>query len=88
MKLLGKNVLLAEVEKDVKTAGGIILTGETSKAVKPGLVLAIGDLVVDIPVGSRVYVAWDGAMPIDYKGDRACIVTADKIKAVLGDDGE
>jgi co-chaperonin GroES (HSP10) len=88
MKLLCKNVLLAEVEKDVKTAGGIILTGETSKAVKPGLVLAIGDLVVDIPVGSRVYVAWDGAMPIDYKGDRACIVTSDKIKAVLGDDGE
>ena len=72
----------------MKTAGGIILTGETSKAVKPGLVLAIGDLVVDIPVGSRVYVAWDGAMPIDYKGDRACIVTSDKIKAVLGDDGE
>ena len=27
-------------------------------------------------------------MPIGYKGDRACIVTADKIKAVLGDDGE
>tara|TARA_B110000902_G_C14253333_1_gene566928 strand:+ start:1242 stop:1508 length:267 start_codon:yes stop_codon:yes gene_type:complete len=88
MKLLGKNVLLAEVSKDVKTAGGIILTGEVSKAVKPGLVLAVGDLVIDIPVGSRVYVAWDGAMPIDYKGDRACIVTSDKIKAVLGDDGE
>lgn len=85
MKLLGKNVLLTEVEKDVKTAGGIILTGETSKAVKPGLVLAIGDLVVDIPVGRRVYVAWDGAMPIDFEGKRACIVTADKIKAVLAE---
>ena len=72
MKLLGKNVLLTEVEKDVKTAGGIILTGETSKAVKP--------------VGKRVYVEWQGSMPIDYKGDRACIVTSDKIKAILGDD--
>ena len=88
MQLLGKNVLLTEVEKETKTAGGIILTGETSKAVKPGLVLGVGDLVLNIPVGRRVYVEWDGAMPIDYKGDRACIVTSDKIKAVLGDDGE
>tara|TARA_R110000764_G_scaffold233384_1_gene326322 strand:- start:1331 stop:1591 length:261 start_codon:yes stop_codon:yes gene_type:complete len=86
MKLLGKNVLLTEVEKDVKTAGGIILTGETSKAVKPGLVLAVGDLVTNVPVGKRVYVEWQGSMPIDYKGDRACIVTSDKIKAILGDD--
>jgi co-chaperonin GroES (HSP10) len=86
MKLLGKNVLLTEVEKDVKTAGGIILTGETSKAVKPGLVLAVGDLVTNVPVGKRVYVEWQGSMQIDYKGDRACIVTSDKIKAILGDD--
>ena len=86
MKLLGKNVLLAEVEKDVKTAGGIILTGDVSRAVKPGLVLAVGDLVTNIPVGKRVYVTWDGAMPIDYKGERACIVNAESIRAVLGDD--
>lgn len=83
MKLLGKNVLLTEVEKETTTAGGIILTGETSKAVQPGLVLAVGDLVVNIPVGKRVYVTWDGAMPIDYEGKRACIVDADKIKAVI-----
>jgi co-chaperonin GroES (HSP10) len=88
MQLLGKNVLLTEVEKETKTAGGIILTGETSKAVKPGLVLAVGDLVLNVPVGRRVYVEWDGAMPIDYKGDRACIVDASKIKAVLGEDGQ
>lgn len=88
MQLLGKNVLLTEVEKETKTAGGIILTGETSKAVKPGLVLAVGDLVLNIPVGRRVYVEWDGAMPIDYKGDRACIVDASKVKAVLGEDGD
>ena len=83
MKLLGKNVLLTEVEKDVKTAGGIILTGETSKAVKPGLVLAVGIEAAAIPVGKRVYVEWTGAMPIDHEGKRACIVTVDKIKAVI-----
>jgi co-chaperonin GroES (HSP10) len=88
MQLLGKNVLITEVEKETKTAGGIILTGETSKAVKPGLVLGTGDLVTNIPVGRRVYVEWDGAMPIDYKGERACIVSSDKIKAVLGEDGQ
>jgi len=88
MQLLGKNVLLTEVEKETKTAGGIILTGETSKAVKPGLVLGVGDLVLNIPVGRRVYVEWDGAMPIDYKGERACIVDASKVKAVLGEDGQ
>jgi len=88
MQLLGKNVLLTEVEKETKTAGGIILTGETSKAVKPGLVLAVGDLVTNIPVGRRVYVEWTGSMPIDYKGERACIVDSSKIKAVLGEDGQ
>ena len=83
MKLLGKNVLLTEVEKETKTSGGIILTGATSKAVQPGLVLAVGELVTAIPVGKRVYVEWDGAMPIDYEGKRACIVNADKIKVVI-----
>jgi len=83
MKLLGKNVLLTEVEKETKTSGGIILTGATSKAVQPGLVLAVGELVTAIPVGKRVYVEWDGSMPIDYEGKRACIVSADKIKAVI-----
>ena len=83
MKLLGKNVLLTEVEKETKTSGGIILTGATSKAVQPGLVLAVGELVTAIPVGKRVYVEWDGAMPIDFDGKRACIVSADKIKAVI-----
>ena len=83
MKLLGKNVLLTEVEKETKTSGGIILTGATSKAVQPGLVLAVGELVTTIPVGKRVYVEWDGSMPIDYEGKRACIVSADKIKAVI-----
>ena len=88
MQSLGKNVLLTEVEKETKTAGGIILTGETSKAVKPGLVLGVGDLVLNIPVGHRVYVEWDGAMPLDSKGERACIVDSSKVKAVLGEGGD
>ena len=83
MRMLGNNVLLTEVEKETKTAGGIILTGDTSKAVKPGLVLAVGIDAAHIAVGKRVYVQWDGAMPIDYEGKRACIVSADKIKAVI-----
>ena len=83
MKMLGNNVLLTEVEKETKTAGGIILTGDTSKAVKPGLVLAVGIDAVHIPLGKRVYVEWTGAMPIDYEGQRACIVPASKIKAVI-----
>ena len=86
-KPLHDRVVVSRFAEETKTAGGIILTGETSKAVKPGLVLAVGDLVLNIPVGRRVYVEWDGAMPIDYKGDRACIVDASKVKAVLGEDG-
>jgi len=83
MKMLANNVLLTEVEKESKTAGGIILTGDTSKAVKPGLVLAVGIDTPGITVGKRVYVDWAGAMPIDYEGKRACIVSASKIKAVI-----
>tara|TARA_B100001063_G_C16682342_1_gene512473 strand:- start:215 stop:466 length:252 start_codon:yes stop_codon:yes gene_type:complete len=83
MQLIGKNVLLAEVSRETKSSGGIILTGNTSKAVRPGLVLAVGDAVTNIPVGKRVYVDWSGVLPITHNDEPACIVSADNIKAVF-----
>ena len=41
MKMIGNNVLISEVQKENTSAGGIIMTGETDKGSKPGLVLAV-----------------------------------------------
>ena len=81
--MLGNNVLVAEVEKENKSAGGIILSGETSKAFKPGLVLAIGDTVDGIHVKNRVYLDWGKSMPVDFDGKAAVIISKEFIKAVI-----
>ena len=45
MKMLHNNVLLTEAEQSTTTAGGIILTGDIDKAVKPGIVLSVSERV-------------------------------------------
>jgi len=84
MILLGKNVLLAEAPGEKTTASGIILTGATSKASKPALILEVGDDVNSlIKPNKKAHVDWHGAIPVDYKGIPAVIVEESKIKAVF-----
>lgn len=83
MKMIGTNVLISETSKEETTAGGIILTGETSKAAKPGLVLATGPEAKHIQKGDRVFLDWSKSMPVDVDGNPAVIVDMLFIKAVL-----
>lgn len=83
MQMIGRNVLIAETEKETKSAAGIILTADTTKGSKPGLVLLAGPEASHVKKGDRVFLQWDKAMPVDVEGKGAVIIDMDHIKAVL-----
>jgi len=84
IKMLGNKVLVTAVVKEQTTSGGIILTADTTKGSKPGLVLAVGPLAIDeVQSGQRVFLDWNKAMPVDYEGEAAAIIDLDWIKAVI-----
>jgi co-chaperonin GroES (HSP10) len=86
-KMLGSQVLVTAIEKEATTAGGIILTGETSKGSKPALVLAVSEYAANtIEVGDRVFLDWNKAMPVDIGSDAAAIIDIEWIKAVLAEE--
>ena len=79
-------MLIAEVEKEKTSAGGIILSADAQldKASKPGLVIAKGPDADDmINPGDRVYLQWSESMPINHEGQGAVIIKDIYIKAVI-----
>ena len=84
MKMLGNNVLVSEVQKENTTASGIILTGETDKGSKPGLVLAVStEALGPLMSGNRVFLDWSKSMPVNVDGKAAVIIDAEHIKAII-----
>jgi|TARA_R110002167_G_scaffold136600_1_gene323436 co-chaperonin GroES (HSP10) len=83
MQMIGKNVLVTETVKETETASGIILTGDTTKGSKPGLVLMVGPEATHLEKGQRVFLDWGKTMPVDVDGKGAVIVDMEHIKAVL-----
>jgi len=83
IQVLGNNVLVAETEKEEQSAGGIILTEAIDKGNKPGLVLAVGDEVLNIQSGQRVFLKWSESMPVNVDGKAAVIISQEHIKAII-----
>lgn len=83
MKMIGTNVLVTEATKEMETASGIILTGDTSKGSKPALVLDPGPEADYLKKGDRVFLDWTKVLPIDVDGKAAAIVDMEFIKAVM-----
>jgi co-chaperonin GroES (HSP10) len=86
MKLLKNYCLVAEIEKEQKTAGGIILSADAQldKAHQPGLLIAKGpDVDAHLTVGDRVYLQWSESMPITHEGQAGVIISDEFIKAVI-----
>jgi co-chaperonin GroES (HSP10) len=84
MKMLGNNVLVSEVQKENTTASGIILTSETDKGSKPGLVLAVSSGALGpVMTGNRVFLDWSKSMPVNVDGKAAVIIDAEHIKAII-----
>lgn len=87
MKMLGNNVLIAEVEKEQTTASGIILTEAIDKGSKPGLVLAVSNAALSkVMSGNRVFLDWSKSMPVNVDGNAAVIIDAEHIKAIISEE--
>mgnify|MGYP006156131249 CR=1 FL=1 len=84
MKMIGNNVLISEVQKENTSAGGIIMTGETDKGSKPGLVLAVSSGALGpVMTGNRVFLDWSKSMPVNVDGKAAVIIDVEHIKAII-----
>tara|TARA_R110002074_G_scaffold161866_1_gene320218 strand:+ start:740 stop:1015 length:276 start_codon:yes stop_codon:yes gene_type:complete len=89
MKMLHNNVLIAEKDEGVDnvTAGGIILTADIDKAIKPGVViscsLAVANAFPELSSGSEVYLDWKEAMAITVQGKKGAIVDVQHIRAIV-----
>lgn len=87
MEMLADNVLITEVQKENATASGIILTGETDKGSKPGLVLSVGSAANSkIKRGQRVFLDWGKSLPVNVEGKAAVIIQSEYIKAIISED--
>jgi len=89
MKMLHNNVLIAEKDEgvDKMTAGGIILTADIDKAIKPGVVIsssvAVASAFPELSAGSEVYLDWKEAMAITVQGKKGAIVDVKYIRAII-----
>ena len=88
MKMIGNNVLVTETEKESSSAGGIILTADTDKGSKPGLVLAVSTGALGpVMSGQRVFLDWSKAMPVNVPGSGAAvIIDVEHIKAIISEE--
>ena len=57
MKAIGKNIVIKHVDEEVKTASGLILSGEDTNQLryKRGIVVTPGTEVHSISVGDEIY---------------------------------
>lgn len=84
MRLMKDNLLVKQRETQTTTAGGIILTGETSRGNKPGVVVRVGpDAEGIISEGDTIYIEWDKGFPIEIEGILCSIISAEHIKAII-----
>jgi hypothetical protein len=47
------------------------------------LVLAVGDEVVQIQAGQRVFLKWSESMPVNVEGQAAVLVDQEHVKAII-----
>ena len=81
---LGKKILAAEVKKERKSEGGLILEGVNSvKETAAAKILAVGPEVKTIRVGDVVYLDWAKTKLVIIDGAQRVIVDEEDITALV-----
>ena len=81
---LGKKILAAEVKKERKSEGGLILEGVSSvKETAAARILAVGPEVKTIRVGDVVYLDWAKTKLVIIDGAHRVIVDEEDITALV-----
>jgi co-chaperonin GroES (HSP10) len=83
MKPIGKMVYIAEVQVEKTTAGGIILTNDSSlKETKFAKVLSVGDEVTKVKVGDKIVLNWSKCFPVKVDGTERALIEEENILAI------
>lgn len=81
---LGNRILAAEVKKERKSEGGLILEGVSSvKETAAARILAVGPEVKTIKVGDVVYLDWAKTKLVIIDGAQRVIVDEEDITALV-----
>lgn len=67
IKPLGNKVLIQPLQQQEKTAGGLIIPAVINKDLEEGIVISVGDSVINIPVGSRILYSSRGGTALMYE---------------------
>lgn len=83
MKPLGKRVLIAEVQKERKSTGGIILSSDASlRETKFAKILEVGEEVTKVKIDDTIVLDWSKCYPVKVDGIERAIVDEDHILAI------
>lgn len=83
MNPLGTRVLIAEVQVEKKSVGGIILTSDNAlRETKFAKVLAVGPDVKSVAVDDKIVLDWSKCYPVKVDGVERAIVDEENILAV------
>ena len=81
---LGKKILAAEVKKERKSEGGLILEGVSSvKETAAARVLAVGPDVKSIKVGDEVYIDWGKTKLVVIEGAQRVLLDEEDVHALV-----
>lgn len=83
MQPLNTKILIAEVAQERKTAGGIVLTSDSSlRETKFGKVLAVGGDVKNVKVDDTIVLDWSKCYPVKVEGTERAIIDEEHVLAV------
>ena len=80
---IGSKMVVKLIEKQKLTTSGIILTLADSTEVTRGVVLSIGDNVMDVVVGDQVLPNWNNAQKTKVNGEDLFIIEESDIVLIF-----
>lgn len=81
---LGTKILAAEIKKERKSEGGLILEGATSlKEASSAKILAVGPDVKTLKVGDEVYIDWSKTKLVVIEGAQRVILDQEDVHALV-----
>lgn len=83
LKLLGNRILIRPLETEKRTAGGLVLVDDDPKAMPTAEVIKIGDEVIKIKEGTRVWYNRNAVSSVKIEGIEYYLISEPDILAIL-----
>lgn len=80
---LGKKILAAEIKKERKSEGGLILEGVKTGEASAAKILAVGPEVKTLKVGDEAYIDWSKTKLVVIDGAQRVILDEEDVHALV-----